>query len=67
MAITKHMGAAKSAVIQWIKNYGVKDVLPDFVGSEAEAIAAVEADPREVFCSCKCEKEPSGACSGKGS
>lgn len=59
-----HMGATKQYIRQAIARDGAADVLVDWTGTDAEALEALAADPREVFCSCDCKKNPDGSCAG---
>ena len=62
---TLHMGMTKGFVIQSIRRFGTDDLLPDWSGTPEEAVAAIEADPRAIFCSCECVKDETGACTCK--
>lgn len=67
MATTMHLGIAKEYLKRIIRQEGPAAVLSG-AGAEMEteeALAAIEADPREIFCDCSCEKNPDGSCSGK--
>lgn len=64
---TRHMGVAKRLLRMWIKQDGAKTVLVNWEGTDAEALAQLDADPREVFCDCDCKKTPDGACTGEPS
>lgn len=61
-----HMGVHKSQLLAWLRDEAndPKFLLAGFEGTREEAIAAVEADEREVFCSCDCKKAPNGTCTG---
>lgn len=63
MAI-RHVGFAKDYLVRVIRTHGSGEVLSAWEGTDDEAIAAVQADPREVFCSCDCPKKPNGSCAG---
>lgn len=61
----RHMGASRRWVLQEIRANGARSVLSNWEGTDEEAFDAVLADPREVFCSCPCVKNPDGSCSGE--
>jgi hypothetical protein len=67
MSEMKHMGIAKRMVLMAVRERDDwrETVVLGFEGTREEAIKAIEADPREVFCDCKCAKLPDGSCSGK--
>lgn len=59
-----HIAATKQYIIQAIETRGAVAVLEDWTGSDAEAIAAVQDDPREYF-ACGCDHYgPDGHCLG---
>ncbi len=60
----RHMGVTKEVLIRSIRQWGTGDVLPGFKGTVDEAIAQVEADPREIFTGCECRKAADGSCLG---
>lgn len=61
-----HMGVDKHYLLRIVREEGDwRDFFVGFKGTREEAIKGIEEDPREVFCSCDCEKAPNGACSGK--
>ena len=58
-----HMSVAKHYVIRMIKRDGAKDWLKNWTGTDDEAIAALQADPRETFCNCD-NTDEKGHCKG---
>ncbi len=61
-----HVGIVKPLLLSLIKNEGASTVLVGWQGTDAEAIEAVEADPRSVFvldAKCRDWKED-GSCRG---
>jgi hypothetical protein len=64
MSITFHVGVAKRLLREWILRDGAKRVLAGWTGTDAEALAALDADPRDVFVTCGCEKLEDGSCAG---
>jgi hypothetical protein len=61
-----HVGIAKPLLLTLLRNVGAASVLKGWTGSDEEAIAAINADPREVFVlSDECDRiGPDGACMG---
>lgn len=61
-----HLAYRKELVIKLIKQLGAKAVLVNYEGSDADAIAAVESDPRTYFVVSKeCDKQDrDGSCAG---
>jgi hypothetical protein len=62
---TFHIGATKRYIEQAIYNYGAKEVLEGWTGTDAEALKELADDPREIFCGCDCLKDERGACTGE--
>ncbi len=63
---TVHVGIVKGLLISIIRNEGAAAALYGWTGTDAEAIAAVQADPRDVFvldATCT-RRAPDGACLG---
>lgn len=60
----KHIGATKSFLHGLIVTRGAKFVMPEWDGTDEEALKALQDDPREVICDCSCEKDERGACTG---
>jgi hypothetical protein len=61
---TYHVAFAKRYLVKQIRKYGPAVWLEGFTGSIAEAVAEIEADPREVFALCDCEHDDRGYCLG---
>ena len=59
-----HMGVTKDYAIGIIRSDGAAAILPNWSGTDDEAVQAITNDPREVFASCDCVKSPTGACTG---
>lgn len=59
-----HVSISKAHIVSTIKARGARAILDSWTGTDAEAIAAVEADRRDFFaCDCPSPKED-GSCPG---
>lgn len=62
---TLHVHLTKDYLLQQIAQSGARGVLKDWPGTDAEAIAAVRADPRECFVVGPCDRQgEDGHCLG---
>ncbi len=60
-----HLGVSKSYLCGLIRRDGASRVLANWTGTDDEAIAAVEADGREVFAIGPCDnQDATGLCRG---
>lgn len=60
-----HCSFPKAALIEEIQRSGARGVLVNWAGSDAEALSALEADPRSYFVFGQCDnKGPDGDCLG---
>jgi hypothetical protein len=63
---TLHMGITKQFLLSVIRARGAKFVLDNWEGTDEEAIAMIENDPREVFTSGCDDADETGRCKGHG-
>ena len=63
--MTQHMGMTRGFLAALIQERGAKFVMVDWTGTDAELMAELANDPREVYCGCPCKKNPDGSCSGE--
>ena len=62
---TQHISPSKSIVLGAIRMYGAKSVLPEWKGTDAEAINMIKKDPRKIFVFGDCDHVgPAGKCLG---
>lgn len=63
---TMHMGVTRAWLRRQLEEHGPAVVLTGEARNltKEAALALLDTDPREVFCSCSCIKKPDGSCSG---
>lgn len=66
MSTTLHMGVDRLFLRRMVELHGPKSVLTGEAKklSKKEALALIDADPRQVICSCSCKKNDDGSCAG---
>lgn len=65
MVTRLHFSITKLLVLELIRQHGVQKVLVNFEGTDADAIEAIAADPRELFVLAPCDNQRAdGSCGG---